>query len=134
MDFIKRYKLDSLLLPLVGLGAFLLLWMIIAGKETVTKSVDDFGDPVVNKTRVGISKDLPTPTETWESSKAYVLNPFAKRGEMDQGILSFTTLSLKLVMEGYLIALLVGAPLGFCLGLSKTFTKAVDPIIQVLRP
>jgi nitrate/nitrite transport system permease protein len=43
-------------------------------------------------------------------------------------------LSLKLVMQGYAIALLLGAPLGFCLGLSKTFTKAVDPIIQVLRP
>jgi nitrate/nitrite transport system permease protein len=134
MDFIKRYKLDSLLLPLVGLAAFLLLWMAIAGTETVTKSVDDFGDPVVTKTRAGISKDLPTPTETWDASKTYVLNPFAKRGEMDQGILSFTALSLKLVMEGYLIALIIGAPLGFCLGLSKTFTKAVDPIIQVLRP
>jgi nitrate/nitrite transport system permease protein len=134
MDFIKRYKLDHLLLPLVGLGAFLLLWMVIAGKETVTRSVDDFGDPVVAKSRVGISKDLPTPTETWAASKTYVVQPFAKRGEMDQGILSFALLSLKLVMEGYLIALLLGAPLGFCLGLSKTFTKAVDPIIQVLRP
>lgn len=134
MDFIKRYKLDSLLLPLVGLGAFLLLWFIIAGKETVTKSVDDFGDPVVKKARVGISADLPTPMETWMSSKPYVVEPFAKRGELDQGILSFTSLSLKLVMQGYLIALLLATPLGFFLGLSKTFTKAVDPIIQVLRP
>ncbi len=134
MDFIKRYKLDSLLLPLVGLVAFLVLWVVIAGKETVAKSVDDFGDPVVTKTRVGISKDLPTPVETWASSSLYVMKPFAKRGEMDQGILAFTTMSLTLVMEGYLIALLVGAPLGFCLGLSKTFTKAVDPIFQVLRP
>jgi nitrate/nitrite transport system permease protein len=53
---------------------------------------------------------------------------------MDQGILAFAQLSLKLVMQGYLIALLIGTPLGFCLGLSKTFAKAVDPIIQVLRP
>jgi nitrate/nitrite transport system permease protein len=67
MDFIKRYKLDSLLLPLIGVGAFLVLWFVIAGKETVTKSVDDFGDPVVKKVRVGISQDLPTPGETWAS-------------------------------------------------------------------
>src|SRR4051812_28574206 len=111
MDFIKRYKLDHLLLPLVGLGAFLLLWMVIAGKETETRSLDDFGDPVVTKSRVGISKDLPTPTEAWAASRTYVVKPFAKRGEMDQGILSFALLSLKLVMEGYLIALLLGAPL-----------------------
>jgi nitrate/nitrite transport system permease protein len=134
MDFIRRYKLDSLLLPLVGLGVFLLIWFVIAGKETVTKSVDDFGDPVVKKARVGISADLPTPGETWASSRPYIVEPFAKRGELDQGIMSFAQLSLKLVMQGYAIALLLGTPLGFCLGLSKTFTKAVDPIIQVLRP
>ncbi len=46
MDFFKRYKLDSLLLPLIGLGAFLLLWLIIAGRIETRKSVDDFGDPV----------------------------------------------------------------------------------------
>jgi len=32
------------------------------------------------------------------------------------------------------IALIVGTPIGFCLGLSKAFTKTFDPIIQVLRP
>ena len=32
------------------------------------------------------------------------------------------------------IALILGTPLGFCLGLSPTFTKIFDPIIQVLRP
>jgi nitrate/nitrite transport system permease protein len=84
--------------------------------------------------RAGISADLPTPAETWKSSKPYVVQPFAKRGELDQGILAFTALSLSLVTQGYLIALVLGTPLGFCLGLSKTFAKAVDPIIQVLRP
>ena len=130
----KHIKWDSLLLPLIGVVAFLLLWLAIAGRSTVTKSVDDFGDPVVRTTRTGISADLPTPAETWKSSKPYVVQPFAKRGELDQGILAFTALSLSLVTQGYLIALALGTPLGFCLGLSKTFAKAVDPIIQVLRP
>src|SRR5206468_8850875 len=30
--------------------------------------------------------------------------------------------------------LLIGTPIGFFLGLSKTFTRIFDPIIQVLRP
>jgi nitrate/nitrite transport system permease protein len=80
------------------------------------------------------AKDLPSPAQTWEASKVYVLEPFAKRGEMDQGILRFTWYSLILVAQGYAIALLVGTPIGFCLGLSKTFTKTFDPIIQILRP
>jgi nitrate/nitrite transport system permease protein len=41
---------------------------------------------------------------------------------------------LKLVLQGYLLALLVGTPVGFFLGLSKTFTKMFDPVIQILRP
>jgi ABC-type nitrate/sulfonate/bicarbonate transport system permease component len=53
--------------------------------------------------------------------------------ELDHGILSFTWLSLKLVAQGYVIALLVGTPIGFFLGLSKTFSKMFDPIFQVLR-
>jgi nitrate/nitrite transport system permease protein len=53
---------------------------------------------------------------------------------LDQGILSFTWLSLKLVAQGYVLALLVGTPIGFLLGLSKTFSKMFDPIFQVLRP
>ena len=36
--------------------------------------------------------------------------------------------------QGYFLALLVGTPVGFFLGLSKKFTTAFDPIIQVLRP
>src|SRR3954466_13355800 len=78
--------------------------------------------------------NLPSPAKTWESSKLYLLEPFAKRGEMDQGVLRFTWYSLLLVAKGYALALLVGTPIGFCLGLSKTFTKIFDPIIQILRP
>jgi nitrate/nitrite transport system permease protein len=83
---------------------------------------------------VTVAKELPSPAKTWAASKPYVIEPFAKRGEMDQGILRFTWYSLVLVAKGYALALLVGTPLGFCLGLSKTFSKALDPIIQVLRP
>src|SRR5678816_336007 len=53
---------------------------------------------------------------------------------MDQGILRFTWYSLLLVIKGYTIALVVGTPIGFMLGLSPAFAKAFDPIIQVLRP
>ena len=134
MHVLKRLRLDDFILPLVGFAAFLILWQVIAGKVMVTKEVDDFGDTITKTKRVGISADLPAPSETWTSSKPYIVEPFAKRGELDQGILSFTKLSLGLVTQGYLIALVLGTPLGFCLGLSKTFTKAVDPIIQVLRP
>lgn len=80
------------------------------------------------------AKELPTPQKTWEVSKDYVIKPFERRGEMDQGILRFTWYSLVLVGKGYALALLIGTPIGFFLGLSKAFTKTFDPIIQILRP
>lgn len=109
----KAFKLDWLILPLIGVAVVLLMWQLSC------------------KTW---AKELPTPQKTWEASKDYVMKPFEKRGEMDQGILRFTWYSLILVAKGYAIALLVGTPIGFFLGLSKAFTKTFDPIIQVLRP
>jgi nitrate/nitrite transport system permease protein len=134
MKHFVRIKPADLLLPLIGIGFCLLIWAIIAGRSITTTSVNDWGDTVTATTRVGISADLPTPVETWQASKPYIVQPFAKRGELDQGILAFTWLSLTLVAQGYLLALLIGTPLGFCLGLSKTCTRIFDPIIQVLRP
>ncbi|MBI2946035.1 MAG: nitrate ABC transporter permease [Verrucomicrobia bacterium] len=109
----KKLQLDWLILPIVGFALAILAWHILS------------------KT---VSKDLPSPGKTWSDSREYVLKPFAKRGEMDQGILRFTWYSLVLVAKGYAIALIMGTPVGFMLGLSKPFAKTFDPIIQILRP
>lgn len=133
-NLFTRLKLDSILLPFVGIALCLAIWYVIAGKSITKKTKDDWGDTVTITKREGLSADLPAPAEAWQASRNYILKPFEKRGELDQGILAFTWLSLKLVAQGYVIALIIGTPLGFCLGLSKTFTKTFDPIIQILRP
>jgi nitrate/nitrite transport system permease protein len=127
-------KLDWLLLPALGVLVCILLWGLIAGREVRTEYVDDFGDKMTKVQRTGLSADLPSPVETWQRSKLYVMEPLAKRGELDQGLLRFTWLSLSLVIKGYSIALIIGTPIGFFLGLSKGFSKMFDPIFQVLRP
>ncbi len=109
----KKFKLDWLILPLVGIGLIVVFWAL----SSVTWATN-----------------LPSPLKTWQASRDYVLEPFAKRGEMDQGILRFTWYSLILVAQGYALAIVIGTPIGFFLGLSKTFTKIFDPIIQILRP
>jgi nitrate/nitrite transport system permease protein len=77
---------------------------------------------------------LPSPAKTWEISKPYITEPFAKRGELDQGILRFTWYSLERVAKGYSLAILVGTPIGFLLGMSNLFRLSFDPIVQILRP
>jgi len=127
----KPFKFDWLILPIVGALIVLVGWHTLAGKKVVTTDADG---NVASEERQGAIPALPNVVETWQSSKPYIVEPLAKRGELDQGILRFTWLSLVLVAKGYLFALLIGTPLGFMLGLSKFFTKMTDPIIQVLRP
>ena len=102
-----------MVLPLIGAALVGGLWAIASGT---------------------ISKDLPSPLQAWRESKLYIQAPFAYRGELDQGILRFTALSLVLVAKGYTLALLVGTPLGFMLGASRLFSRTFDPIFQILRP
>lgn len=78
--------------------------------------------------------DLPSPLKTWEESKVYILEPWAKRGEMDQGIGLLAYYSLMRVAYGFSLGILIGTPLGFLLGVSKTMHRMLDPIIQILRP
>ncbi|MEW6273248.1 MAG: nitrate ABC transporter permease [Thermodesulfobacteriota bacterium] len=109
----KESRLAALLLPFVGVAACLLLWTALSRT---------------------IAPDLPSPLRTWEESKDYVLRPFFKDGEMNQGIGRFAVLSLVRVAKGFLLAIAIGTPLGFVLGLSRTFQRAFDPLIQILRP
>lgn len=124
-DFITTW-----ILPFLGIIAVLLIWTAISGGVREEKTPSGF----TKKVKTGFIKDLPSPLETWDKTKKYITQPFAKREELDQGILRFTWYSLIVVAKGYAIALLIGTPLGFMLGLSKTFTRMFDPIIQILRP
>ena len=102
-----------IVLPCVGIACVLALWAVVS--QTV-------------------APDLPSPLKTWQESRRYVLEPFFKDGEMNQGIGRLALYSLERVGKGYLLALAIGTPLGFLLGLSRRFHESFDPIIQFLRP
>jgi nitrate/nitrite transport system permease protein len=105
-------RLLRLFLPLVGILAVGILWTVVSASVP----------------------DLPSPLRTWEESKLYILEPFEKRGEMDQGIARLALYSLWRVAKGFLLGIVVGTPLGFLLGISRAFNQMFDPVIQVLRP
>lgn len=83
---------------------------------------------------LNVAPDLPSPLKTWQESKVYIMNPWEKRGEMDQGIGLMTAYSLFRVAKGFFLAIAIGTPLGFLLGASPLFFKMFDPTIQLLRP
>ena len=105
-------RIVNLLLPLCGIGLAILVWWGVSRVVT----------------------DLPSPLQTWEDSKIYILEPLAKRGEMDQGIVLLAYYSLLRVGRGFLLGIAIATPIGFLLGVSPTLTRMFDPIMQVLRP
>ncbi len=109
----RRIDWESIFLPMLGVGCVVVFWAMLS--QTV-------------------APDLPSPLRTWEESRPYIVRPFFKDGEMNQGIGRFAALSLVRVAKGFALAILIGTPLGFLLGLSKTFQRTFDPVIQVLRP
>jgi nitrate/nitrite transport system permease protein len=109
----RSSPVSRVVLPLLGLAAVLLVWTALS--QTV-------------------APDIPSPARTWQESRRYVLEPFFKDGEMNQGIGRLAFYSLVRVGKGYLVALLIGTPIGFMLGLSRRFHETFDPIIQFLRP
>jgi nitrate/nitrite transport system permease protein len=108
-----RDLIPRIVLPLLGAAAVLVLWTMVS--QTV-------------------APDLPSPARTWTESRRYVLEPFFKDGEMNQGVGRLAFYSLVRVGKGYLLALAIGTPIGFLLGLSPRFHQSFDPVIQFLRP
>ena len=109
----KRIDLAAVGLPLIGGAVLIGFWAALS--QTV-------------------APDLPSPWRTWQESQDYVLRPFFKDGEMNQGIGRLAFYSLVRVGKGFALALLIGTPIGFLLGLSRTFHASFDPIVQFLRP
>ena len=105
-------RLIDLVLPLGGIALALLVWYAASQKVP----------------------DLPSPARTWEESKVYILEPFAKRGEMDQGIALLAYYSLMRVARGFLLGIAIATPIGFLLGVSPTLSRMFDPIMQIMRP
>ena len=108
----KKYFLESLLPPLLGLALFILLWALLAQN----------------------SPNLPGPVKTWHAAVALYSDPFYIKGPNDQGIGWNILNSLQRVGIGFGMAALVGIPLGFMIGRFDFLDKMTSPIVSLLKP
>jgi nitrate/nitrite transport system permease protein len=78
--------------------------------------------------------DLPTPAETVTALKLLLSHAFEEQSEYGRGVGLQLMSSLARVFKGFLLATLVGVPLGLSMGASRRAWKAINPIVQLLRP
>lgn len=137
---------QGLLVPLVGMGVFLLAWSWAAPRV---------------KTSLGA---IPGPVEVWTQAQNLYADHLAERAKqaafyerqdarnakavadghpedvrhrgyagkptyLDQILTSLVTVAL-----GFVVATLVAVPLGILCGLSKTMNGALNPLIQIFKP
>ena len=76
----------------------------------------------------------PRRAKTWEASKPLRGRALRQARRAGPGHPPLHLVLARAVAKGYALALLIGTPLGFLLGLSKISRKGFDPIIQILRP
>jgi len=74
-----------------------------------------------------LSDIAPTPAHTWDRAVEILSDPFYRDGPASVGILWHMVASLRRVLIGFAIAMVIAIPLGFWLGSSTTFRRASPP-------
>lgn len=114
-----------------------------SGKEIAVGLVKNLVLPAITFLLVGVlwsyihsnvATAIPSPGETWDRAKEILSNPFYQNGPNDMGVGWQVLYSLGRVSAGFALAALVGIPVGFIMGMSDTFQKAWQPLIQILKP
>ena len=77
---------------------------------------------------------MPGPLDVGAKLWEHLRRPFYDNGPNDKGLGIQLAYSIARVALGYLLAVLVAIPIGFLIGMSPLFSKALDPFIQVLKP
>lgn len=119
----KSQRITKVLLPFLVFLVILQMWSWIAS------GIDGF----------------PTPTQTYisafggadedgEEITGVLSDPFYVINQDDKGIFWQIFESLKRVFAGFILAIIVGVPLGLIIGMSKSAHYAFDPFIQIFRP
>ena len=135
-----------LLIPLIGILAFLLAWAVLAPK--VQTSLGAVPGPVQVWEQVGnlwedhqrergkadafYARQDARNAKLIEAGKADKVKYRTYTGKptyIDQIITSLFTVGL-----GFFIATAIAVPLGIASGLSKTFNGAINPLIQIFKP
>ncbi len=108
-----RRRAEGVILPLLGLTVLLGVWALVS--HTVAPT-------------------LPDPVRTVARSWDLIRRPFSDNGPNDEGLGWQLLASLRRVGLGFGLAVAAGVPLGLLIGVAPKLRRALDPIIQILKP
>ena len=110
----KSTILRSLLISGSSLLSFCVVWEIIASANLIP--------------------NFPGALTTFQELLWWISDPFFDNGPNDLGIGTNLLISLRRVLIGYSLAVLVAVPLGVLMGMSKLAQSSLNPYVQLLKP
>lgn len=127
-------KSKALLLSLILFALFIAVWHIwVEAQKGPAVDMDPEYAALMGDQAKGGSA-MPGPLEVGEAIWGHITDPFYDKGPNDKGIGIQLAYSIARVVAGFSLACVVAVPLGFFIGISPVFSRAVDPFIQVLKP
>jgi len=130
-----REGMRAFVLSAVIFVLFILFWQLstmpIQGSQVVD---DEYAKLVGAAAATGQKSTFPGPLDVGVKLVEHLSDPFYDRGTNDKGIGIQLAWSVSRVALGFGLAALLAIPLGFLIGMSRLFFKALDPFIQVLKP
>lgn len=113
----------KIVLPFVILLVLIQVWSTIAGQIS--------GFPTPSDTYVYAFGGT---TSNGDELSGVLSDPFYVENQDDKGIFWQVLESLKRVFAGFILATIVGIPVGLMIGMSKNIQYALDPFIQIFKP
>jgi len=136
----------SLLVPMIGLAAFLIFWHV--GAPHIKTSLGNFPQPAQVFEQWGnlvdeYEAEQERSEQFYERQEKRNAELLAKDPNATVDVREFSgrptffdkiTTSLFTVLSGFLVASVIAIPIGILIGLSQTLYNAMNPLIQLFKP
>ncbi|MDA3877456.1 MAG: nitrate ABC transporter permease [Halothiobacillus sp.] len=124
----------AVIVSLIFLVAFIGLWHLGTLPDEAKKAYADPAYAALMGGATPAKSGIPSPGMVWHTAVTNLSNPFYSNGPNDKGVGLQLAYSLGRVLIGFFLAILIGVPLGFVIGMSPLMRKALNPYIQIMKP
>ncbi len=124
-----RASILSVVLLVLTLG----IWELASQKPAAGEQLTEY-EQLMGGAGASQEASLPVPSQIITHAARELRDPFYDKGPNDKGIGLQLMYSIGRVLLGYGLAAALAIPIGFVIGMSPLWRKALDPFIQVMKP
>src|SRR3954471_16744408 len=130
----RSLTLRAAFVSILIFAAFILAWHLSTRGTSAVQQMDPEYAKLMGVTATQGKSAMPGPLDVGQKLWEHLRRPFYDNGPNDKGVGIQLGFSILRVLLGYGLAVLGAIPIGFLIGMSPLFSKALAPFIQLLKP